>query len=153
MQHMEGNCQTWSQSDNFTVLTICKESKLKLNLETRNRDGVLIVHGHGRIVYRDEAAALARLMGEVLEQSQRVILDLTGVTAMDSAGIGELALVQSRAQEKNVTLKCAGANVRVLNLLQITRLDSVLEIYDTLDEALASYQTPPYERERAWADC
>jgi len=41
-----------------------KEPKLKLSLETRNRGDVIVVHCQGRIVYRDEAAALSRLVGE-----------------------------------------------------------------------------------------
>jgi len=72
-----------------------KESKLKLSLETRNRGDVIIVHCQGRIVYRDEAAVLARVVGEVLQQAKKLVLDLSGVTSIDSAGIGELALLQT----------------------------------------------------------
>src|SRR5580693_4227526 len=77
-----------------------KESKLKLSLETRNRGDVMIVHCQGRIVYRDEAAALSRLVGDVLENSGKVIIDLSGVTSMDSAGIGELAFLHSWARSQ-----------------------------------------------------
>ena len=58
-----------------------KESQLKLSLETRNRGDVIIVHCQGRIVYRDEAAALSRVVGEVLQQTSKVVLDLSGVSA------------------------------------------------------------------------
>ncbi len=64
---------------------------MKLSLETRNRGDVMIVHCQGRIVYRDEAAALSRLVGEILESGGKVVLDLSGVSSIDSAGIGELA--------------------------------------------------------------
>ena len=83
---------------------------MKLSLETRNRGDVIIVHCQGRIVYRDEAAALSRVVGEVLQQSRKLVLDLSGVSSMDSAGIGELALLQTWAQGKNANLKCAGPN-------------------------------------------
>src|SRR5258708_15866444 len=84
-----------------------KELKLKLSVETRNLGDVVVVHCQGRIVYRDEAAALSRVVGDVLEQGRKVVLDLSGVNSMDSAGIGELALLQSWAQGRNVSLKCA----------------------------------------------
>jgi anti-anti-sigma factor len=114
---------------------------LKLSLETRNRGDVMIVHCQGRIVYRDEAATLARVVGEVLQSSDKVILDLSDVSSMDSAGIGELALLQTWAQKRKADLKYAGPNPLVRNLLDLTNLDSVLEIHPTLHEALAAFQT------------
>jgi anti-sigma B factor antagonist len=125
-----------------------KELKLKLSLETRNCGDVVIVHCQGRIVYRDEAAALARVVGEVLQSERKVVLDLSGVSSMDSAGIGELALLQTWAQRENASLKCAGPNPLVKTLLDLTNLDSVLEVHPSLDEALASFR-----EERVWVDC
>jgi len=121
---------------------------LKLSLETRNSGDVIIVHCQGRIVYRDEAAALSRLVGEVLQHARKVVLDLSGVNSMDSAGIGELALAQTWAQERNASLKCAGANTLVRTLLDLTNLDTVLEVHPTLDAALESYR-----EEQVCADC
>jgi anti-sigma B factor antagonist len=125
-----------------------KESSLKLSLETRNRGEVIILHCHGRIVYRDEAAALSRCGSQVLQQASKVILDLSGVSSMDSAGIGELALLQALAQEKNVELKCAGANPLVRTLLDLTNLDTVMEVHPSLEGALLSF-----EEERVCVDC
>lgn len=113
---------------------------MKLSLEKRNCGDVMIVHCRGRIVYRDEAAALSRLLAEVLPHARKLVLELTGVTSMDSAGIGELALLQNRAQNRNVILKCAGPTALVRNLLELTNLDSVLDIYSSLDEALESFR-------------
>src|SRR5437868_14430252 len=135
MQTMNPECQSWPQPLDVAAFQLHKEPKLKLSLETRNRGDVMIVHCHGRIVYRDEAAALSRLVGEVLEHSRKLILDLSGVSTMDSAGIGELALLQSSAQGKNATFKCAGPNEFVRNLLDLTNLDSVLEIHSSVDDA------------------
>ena len=125
-----------------------KELKLKLSLETRNRGDVIVVHCQGRIVYRDEAAALSRVAGEVLQQARRLVLDLSGVSSMDSAGIGELALLQTWAHANNVSMKCAGPNPLVSTLLELTNLDSVLEVHPSVDEAVASFR-----EERVCADC
>ena len=125
------------ESDNFEYP---KELKLKLSLETRNRGDVIIVHCQGRIVYRDEAAALSRVVGEALQQTRKLVLDLSGVSSIDSAGIGELALLQTWAQESNASLKCAGASQLVSALLELTNLDSVLDIHPSVDAALASFR-------------
>jgi anti-anti-sigma factor len=124
-----------------------KELKLKLSLEIRNRGDVIVVHCQGRIVYRDEAAEFSRVVGEVMEHGRRVVLDLSGVNAMDSAGIGDLVLVQNRARQKNIELKCAVGGV-VRMLLEITNLDSVMEVCESVDEAVAGFR-----EEQVCADC
>ena len=121
---------------------------MKLSLETRNRGDVMIVHCQGRIVYRDEAAALARVVAEFLEDSGKVVLDLSGVTSMDSAGIGELAFLHTWARAQNADLKCASPSPVVRDLLHLTNLNSVLEIHPSLHEALAAFQST-----EACADC
>ncbi len=117
-----------------------KESKLKLSMETRYRGDVMIVRCQGRIVYRDEAAALSRVVGEVLENSGKVVLDLSGVSSIDSAGIGELVLLHTWARSKSADLKCASPSPLVRDLLDLTNMDSVLDIHPSLGEALAAFQ-------------
>ncbi|MGA7401765.1 MAG: STAS domain-containing protein [Candidatus Sulfotelmatobacter sp.] len=109
-------------------------------METRYRGDVMIVHCQGRIVYRDEASALSRVVGEILENSGKVVLDLSGVSSIDSAGIGELVLLHTWAQSKSADLKCASPSPLVRDLLDLTNMDSVLDIHPSLGEALAAFQ-------------
>jgi anti-anti-sigma factor len=149
MESSNANCQTWPQPLHLAAFgTQHKESKLKLSLETRNRGDVMIVHCQGRIVYRDEAAALSRVVGEILEDSGKVVLDLSGVTSMDSAGIGELAFLHTVACAQNADLKCASPSPLVRDLLHLTNLNSVLEIHPSVHDALAAFQST-----EACADC
>jgi anti-anti-sigma factor len=149
MQSTNTNGQLWPQPHHLAALAVQhKESKLKLSLETRNRGDVMIVHCQGRIVYRDEATALSRLVGEILTNRGKVVLDLSGVSSIDSAGIGELAFLYTQAQSQNADLKCASPSPLVRDLLDLTNLDSVLEIHPSVPEALAAFQ--PAE---ACADC
>ena len=121
---------------------------MKLSLETRHQADVVIVHCQGRIVYRDEAAALSRVVGEVMSQARKIVLDLSGVSSLDSAGIGELALLHTWAQKENVDFKVAGPNNLVRTLLDLTKLDSVLEIHSSVDDALEAFH-----EDRVCADC
>jgi anti-anti-sigma factor len=123
---------------------------LKLNLKTRYKGDVVIIQCQGRIVYRDEAAALSQLAGENLENNGKLVLDLSDVSCIDSAGIGELVLLHTLAQARNADLKCASPSPFVRRLLDLTHLDSFLEIYSSLDEALTAAQAEP---ERVCADC
>jgi len=148
MQPIDATWQTWGQPQGPAVCGAYKESQLKLSLETRNCGDVTIVHCHGRIVYRNEAAAFSSLVSEVMQDAGNVVLDLSGVNSIDSAGSGELAALHTQAQEKNARLKYAGANTLVRTLLGLTNLDSVLEVHPSLDSALASFR-----EERVCADC
>lgn len=112
---------------------------MKLSLEVRNRGDVTIVHCEGRIVYRDEAGALSQLVGEMLDHGEKVVLDLSGVSAIDSAGIGELVSLYTRAQSRNVDLKFAAPSLRVRQLLDLTNLYSVIEVHPNLGEALSAF--------------
>ena len=138
MENMNINCEEWKYPVGPAQFALDKESKLKLSVEARNHGDVIIVCCHGRIVYRDEAAALSGIVDELLHTGTKLILDLSGVSSMDSAGIGELALLATWAQQRNAVLKCAGPSHVFRNLLDLTKLDSVLEVYNTLDEALES---------------
>jgi anti-sigma B factor antagonist len=149
MQSTDTNWQTGPQPHHWAALEVPhKESKLKLSLETRNCGNVMIVHCQGRLVYRDEAAALARVVGEVLEGGGKVILDLSEVSSIDSAGIGELVSLHTQAQSQNADMKYASPSPLVRELLDLTNLDSVLEIHPSVCDALAAFQ--PAE---ACADC
>jgi anti-sigma B factor antagonist len=142
MENMNIHCESWNQLVGPVALELDdKESKLKLSVEARNHGDVIVVRCQGRIVYRDEAAALSRVVGEVLHQGSKLVLDLSGVSVMDSAGIGELALLQSWAQERRAELKCVAADGVVRTLLDLTKLDSVLEVHVTLESALGSFRS------------
>jgi len=129
-----------ARPQNVAAFGIRKESTLKLSLETRFRGDVMVVHCQGRIVYRDEAAALSRLVGDVMSQARKIVLDLSGVSSLDSAGIGELVLLHTWARRANVDFKVAGPNHLVRTLLELTNLDSVLEIHASVDDALEAFQ-------------
>jgi anti-sigma B factor antagonist len=150
MQSIDASWQPWPQPVGPAAFRLEKEPKLKLSLETVNRGDVIIVHCQGRIVYRDEAAALSRVVGDVLLHSHKLVLDLSGVNSIDSAGIGELALLQTWAQNRNVAFKCAAPNLLVRNLLELTNLASVLEVHPSLDAALESFREA---EEHACAGC
>ena len=139
MQNMNINCESWEYPVGPALFSLDKESKLKLSVEARNHGDVVIVHCQGRIVYRDEAATLSRVVGEVLRDGSKLVLDLSGVSSIDSAGIGELALLQTWAQDRNAELKCAGPSTVVRTLLELTNLDSVLDVHPTVEMALESF--------------
>lgn len=104
----------------------------------------MVVHCEGRIVYRDEASALTRVVTEALKNTREVVLDLEGVQRIDSAGLGELARMVTAADACGSRLKLAGVNAKVLQMLRLTNLTSAFEIHPSLVEALDSRDPIPH---------
>jgi anti-anti-sigma factor len=66
-----------------------------------------------------------------------LIMDLTGVPYMDSAGMGVMMNYYVAAQGAGRKFLLVGVNERVRALLEMTKVDSVLKMYDTLETAQA----------------
>ena len=113
-----------------------KESKLKLSLKIRAEDGVTVVGCTGRIVYRDEAVELSERIAGLLPHTCQLVLELSGVEMIDSAGLGELALMLTWARARGCAIKLAAPSARVRELLELTNLASVFEIHPNLETAM-----------------
>jgi anti-sigma B factor antagonist len=113
---------------------------LKLDLETRAIDDVTVLYCRGRFTYRDEATAFSRKIAELLPNARQIVVELSGLEIIDSAGLGELVVVHMWVKASGCSLKLAGANRRIQQLLELTNLLSVFDVHLTLDDALLSFQ-------------
>ncbi len=66
-----------------------------------------------------------------------IVVDLSNVGFMDSAGLGQLVSGLKMCFHHSGNLMLVGANESIKNLLQITKLDTVFRVYETVDEAVA----------------
>lgn len=113
---------------------------MKLDLETRAIDDVTVLYCRGRFTYRDEATAFSEKIAELLPNTRQVVVDLSGLEVIDSAGLGELVVVHMWIRASGCSLKLSGANPRIRQLLELTNLLSVFDVHPTLDDALLSFQ-------------
>jgi len=113
-----------------------KEQKLRLGLEVRLHEGVIVIHCRGRISFGREASALSGRIAELMPRTRQLVLELSGVELIDSAGLGELVMVLMWAQACGCSLKIAAPRQDIHELLELTNLASALDIYPTLEEAL-----------------
>jgi anti-sigma B factor antagonist len=112
---------------------------MTLKMETRQADGVTILSCQGRIVFGEEAAALRENLKRVLASSRQIVLNLAGVSYIDSGGLGTLVGVYSSARAAGAEIKLTGLGQRLRDVLQITKLVTVFEVYDTEQEAIATF--------------
>ena len=113
---------------------------MQLRLSTRTMDdGVLIVDCVGRIVFGEESALLRDTVKKLLMHSKRTVLNLSGVTYIDSGGLGTLVGLYTTARNNGGALKLANLTQRVGDLLQVTKLVTVFDVYPNEKEAAESF--------------
>jgi anti-sigma B factor antagonist len=113
---------------------------MNLKTETRVESGVTIVLCIGRITFGDEAVALRDTLKKTLASTRQIVLNLAGVTYIDSGGLGTLVGVYSSARAAGADIKLTGLGQRLRDVLQITKLVTVFEVYDTEQQAIAAFQ-------------
>lgn len=114
--------------------------KLAFALEARDHRGAIVLHCQGRLVFHHEARALARTVTEILPSARTMVVDLVGIEAVDSAGLGQLVLLHMWANAGGYTLKFAGAGKSVRQVLELANLVEVLDLYPSVPEAIAAMQ-------------
>ena len=104
-------------------------------------DGVMMLDMRGRITLGPETEALRTRLKELLTAGHRhIILNLGEVTYVDSVGLGTLIGAYTSATNTGGSLKLLHLPRGVQQLLQVTRLSTVFEIYEDLATAVASFK-------------
>jgi anti-sigma B factor antagonist len=112
-----------------------EEPKLRLSIETRVTEDVTVICCKGRIAYGIEAAALYSEIAELAPQTRRVVIDLSGVEMIDAAGLGTLISFVLAVRGSQCSVKLAAPGNLIRELLELTKLTAVFELYPTLDAA------------------
>lgn len=113
---------------------------MQLKLSTRIKDGVLVVDCSGRIVFGEESAHLRDTIKKLVSENKRVVLNLPGITYIDSGGLGTLVALYTTARSGGGAIKLASLTPRVGDLLQVTKLLTVFDVYDSDDKAVESFK-------------
>jgi anti-sigma B factor antagonist len=113
---------------------------VQLKISTRTVDGILIVDCSGRIIFGEESAALRDTVKGLIPQNKKIILHLGGVSYIDSGGLGTLVALYTTARNAGSAIKLTNLTQRVGDLLQVTKLLTVFEVYDSEGKAIESFK-------------
>src|SRR6266436_3465867 len=113
--------------------------QLKIGVRTLN-DGIVVVDCAGRIVFGEETAELRDKVKALIIANSRIVLNLAEVTYIDSGGLGTLVALYTTARNAGGAVKLARLTQRVGDLLQVTKLLTVFEVYDSEEEAVQSFR-------------
>ena len=116
---------------------------MRLYMVEKLVNGVMVLDLRGRITLGEETEALRVRVKQLVEAGySRIILNLEEVNYIDSVGLGTLVASYTSARKQGGDLKLLHLTTRIHDLLQITRLCTVFEIYDSLEEAQRSFGQP-----------
>lgn len=113
---------------------------MSLKMRTRESNGVMIIDLNGQITLGEASAAVRdEVRDQVGHGFSKILLNLGDVTYIDSAGLGELTAAYTSVKNRNGQLKLLNLTKRVHDLMQITKLYTVFDVYDDEKKAVASF--------------
>ena len=112
----------------------------ELNIRERQAGDVTILDLEGKITIGEGNVAMRSAIRRLVsEGKKKVLLNLSGVSYMDSSGIGELVSAYTTATNRGIKLKLANLPAKVSDILTITQLITVFDVYDSESEAVQSF--------------
>ncbi len=114
---------------------------MSLKISIRHVDNVAVLDLSGRVTLGEAAGSMRDSIKDlVTKDSKNILLNLTEVGYIDSSGLGEMVGAFATVSNRGGRLKLLGLQPRVHDLMQITKLYSVFEIFTDEDAAIKSYQ-------------
>ena len=111
-----------------------------MKINVRQREGVTILDLKGKITIGVGDVALRDAIHEALSAgAKNILINLDDVTTIDSSGVGELVSSYTTVTNRNGKLKLANLPPKVADILQITQLITVFDVYEDEEEALKAF--------------
>jgi len=111
-----------------------------LKITNREVDGVAVVALDGRIVLGEESTALRESVKTLLAANKKqIVLNMDNVTYIDSAGLGALVAAHHSARSQNASLRLSNLGSKFQEVLQVTKLLTVFEVFDSEAAAIRSF--------------
>ncbi len=114
---------------------------MQLEIRERNVGEVVVLEMLGKITIGEGSVQLREAVSRLRDSGRnRIILNLGGVSYVDSSGIGELVSCYTTTKNSGGRLKLLNLPKKIKDLLMITKLLTVFEIYEDEQTALDSFQ-------------
>jgi anti-sigma B factor antagonist len=113
---------------------------MAVDIEQREREGIVILDVKGRLVVGEAVASLREKIRELSEAGHNnVVVNLADVDYIDSTGLGGLVISYTSLKKAGGALKLLHLSRRNVELLILTKLTTVFEIFDDEQDAVNSF--------------
>ncbi len=113
---------------------------MQLRMSTRTLEDALVVDCSGRLTFGEESASLRDMVKKLIAQSPAIVMNLREVNYIDSGGLGTLVSLYTTARNAGGSVKLASLSQRVGDLLQVTKLLTIFEVFDNEEAAARSFK-------------
>jgi anti-sigma B factor antagonist len=104
-------------------------------------DGVTVLDLNGRITLGEGSVQLREAIRDLISKgSKTILLNMGDVNYIDSSGLGELVSAYTTAKNQSAQVKLLSLTKKVKDVLQLTKLYTVFDIYDDEASAIGSYK-------------
>jgi anti-sigma B factor antagonist len=113
---------------------------MNLGITSREREGIVILDLNGRLTAGEEVSAFRAAFDKVSAQPQpRLILNLEHVDYIDSTGLGAMVMCSTSLKKAGGVAKLVHLNRRNMELLVLTKIDTIFEVFDEEQDAVNSF--------------
>lgn len=113
---------------------------MSFEIHEREREGIAVFDLHGRLIVGPAVGTLRETIQAAVAQGKRnIVLNLAAVDYIDSTGLGTLVICFTSSQKAGGALKLLNLKRRELELLVLTKLTTIFDIYNDEQEALNSF--------------
>ena len=111
-----------------------------MQIEERLTDDIMILDIKGKLTIGEGNELLKDKINSLIQQGhKKLVLNLEGVPYVDSAGLGEIVRTYTTVSRQGGNLKLLNLTKRIEDLLMITKLLTVFDVFETEQEALQSF--------------
>lgn len=112
-----------------------------MRVTTRTKGDVTVVDLNGKITIGSGDIALRNAVHQAIESgASKLLINLHEVSTIDSSGVGELVSAYTTATNRGIRLKLVNLPDKVADILTVTQLITVFDVYDSEGEAIAAFQ-------------
>ena len=113
---------------------------MALDIQQREREGITVLELNGRITVGPEASALRDKCAQLAAEGKKnIVLELSKVDFIDSTGLGALVICATSLRKAGGNVKLVNLNRRNVELLVMTKLATVFEMFGDEQDAISSY--------------
>ena len=114
---------------------------MALTIASREVDGVTVLDLNGRITLGEGSVQLREVIRDLISKgSKTILLNMGDVNYIDSSGLGELVSAYTTAKNQGASVKLLSLTKKVKDVLQLTKLYTVFDVYEDEASAIASFK-------------
>jgi anti-sigma B factor antagonist len=110
-----------------------------MSFTTKKQDGVVIMEIDGQLIVGNRQELKQKMLDELEKGGKKFLIDFAKTGYIDSSGLGVLVSLSKKIREQGGDLRLANLNEDLKTLFELTKLDTLFQIAETRDRALASF--------------